>query len=248
MKISKALCLLSPTLWVDKAVSQELFPGLVPEDNPEDPIHIAGIFDTSTYDWGEELFNFTIQGIQNGWFDFLPPMSIPNITYSVDSAMCDETTATRAYWDVRTRNNGRPPHGIVGARCSGASISLARIAGLENVPQISPISTSAKLSDTEEFPFFSRLVAPDDARGEVGALVAMLRSFDWSRVTIIATDTPFATAFTKEFRKIWEGEHDDVTKWTGKVNKPNTIGLNLDGSLDEGSVRQDNLTSSVANS
>jgi ABC-type branched-subunit amino acid transport system substrate-binding protein len=215
----------------------------------DDLIYIAGIFDTSDFYWGEELFEYTIEGIRNGWFnDFWALLQEPNLRYAVADAACKETTAARSYWELRQQNNGRPPHGIVGARCSGASISLARIAGLEGVPQVSPDATSSKLSDNDEFPYFFRLLAPDDARGEVGALMAMMRGLKWDRVTILTTDTQYAKDLTTEFRKLWEGPHNKTInkstgkvisgKWTGDVPYSNTIRLNLDDSVDQDSVRQ----------
>ena len=55
-------------------------------------------------------------------------------------------------------------------------------------------------SDKAEFPYFSRMVSPDDERGQVGALVATMRLFDWDRVTIINTDTVYAKDMAMAFR------------------------------------------------
>jgi len=140
---------------------------------------------------------------------------------------------------MRTVNGNRPPHGIVGARCSGASIQLARIAGLEGVPQLSPASNSARLSDDTEFPFFSRLLAPNDERGEVGALVALLREFGWERIAIISTDTQFSKDLVTEFRRLWAGDHDDASgPWTGSVAYSDTLRIDNDGKLSEESLQQ----------
>jgi Receptor family ligand binding region len=127
-------------------------------------IRLAGIFDTTTFTWGPDIVDATVQFINEGWRDAL----LHNETLIVDlrNSHCDETTAARAYWELRTENGNRPMDGIIGARCSDASITLARISGLEGVPQLSPASNSAKLSDREEFPYFSRLVAPNNQDGE----------------------------------------------------------------------------------
>lgn len=74
-----------------------------------------------------------------------------------------------------------PLHGVIGCRCSGASMAVARIAGLEHVPQISASSTSPKLSNTDDFPYFFRTVAPDGPAGTLGALIQLFREFDWVR-------------------------------------------------------------------
>jgi Receptor family ligand binding region len=107
----------------------------------------------------------------------------------LENSKCSETVAVRRYWAIRTEHSNLPPHGVIGDRCSEATISLARITGLESVPLLSPASTSAKLSSKDEFPFVSRMVAPDNEQGEVGALIALLREAGWEQVTILATDT-----------------------------------------------------------
>jgi len=150
-------------------------------------IYLAGLMDTTAFPWAADIFQFTVEQINNG---FHGNYSVP-VEYDLVHSGCDETTAVQEYWKLRLQNGNRPPDGIIGARCSGASTSIARISGLEQVPQISPASNSAVLSDDRKFPFFSRMVAPDDERGEVGALVALLRHLGWDRLTILATDTQY---------------------------------------------------------
>jgi ABC-type branched-subunit amino acid transport system substrate-binding protein len=155
----------------------------------QESIRIAGIYDLAKFPWGRDIFEFTIEKLRAEY-------GYEDLTYDLADGKCDETSAVRGYWDLRTNNV--PVHGIVGARCSGASVSLARIAGLEQVTQVSPASTSSRLSNKEEFPFFSRMVAPDDSRGEVGALVSTLRWFGWQRVTILSTDTLYAKDYVSQ--------------------------------------------------
>ena len=154
-------------------------------------LYIAGIFDMDSYDWGPDIFQLTVDLIHQGWWDALPSASGGNnnlqLEYSLANSNCDSTNATRAYWKLRTANNHRPMHGIVGARCSGASASLARISEGDGVPQVSPASNAAELSDDVRFPFFSRLVAPTNEYGAVGAFVAMLRAFGWTKITTLGT-------------------------------------------------------------
>lgn len=210
-------------------------------DVDEDPntIHLAGIFDTTTYTWGPDIFNVTVRLINEGRWGVMSPDDGQKLTYTLKNANCDETTAVRAYWDVRTENGNRPPHGLIGARCSGASIQLARISGLEEVPQLSPTSNSARLSDVDEFPFFSRLVAPNNENGEVGALIAMLRFFGWERITILSTDTQFSKDLVTDFRKLWLGEHtDDSGQWRGSIAYSDTIRIDDEGSVDSESIEQ----------
>ena len=80
------------------------------------------------------------------------------------------------------------------------------------------------------------MLAPDDHSGEVGALVAALRMYEWDRISIIATETQYARDWVKEFRSIWEGEQDT---FTGQVAYSTTVRLNsVTHNVDEYSVKQ----------
>ena len=48
----------------------------------------------------------------------------------VVSSNCNSITAAQGFWDA-WRDWGRPLHGVVGARCSSASMAVAQIAGLD---------------------------------------------------------------------------------------------------------------------
>ena len=103
----------------------------------QNDIRILGLFDTQNWEWGEELFNYTMQMINDptdGWHDELS-MNTSFIEYHVRNSACDGSTASKEYWAHRTENGG-PPHGLMGCRCSSSSISSARVASLEGVPQV----------------------------------------------------------------------------------------------------------------
>ena len=113
------------------------------EEQQDDPnvITLAGIFDLTVYDWGRDVFDVTVQLLQQGKWGVLPAgttsTTATRIEYYLQDTQCDEITAIRRYWDVRTENGDRPPQGIVGCRCSGASMGLAKVSGLEQVPHLS---------------------------------------------------------------------------------------------------------------
>ncbi|KAI2502798.1 G-protein coupled receptor [Fragilaria crotonensis] len=203
-------------------------------------VNVAVLFDTAnTFDWARQIIDLTFALINDhtdGWHD-----EIFNdgtiINYSIADPACDETNATRAYWDIRNEWGGIV-HGVVGCRYSGASIAVGRITNLDDVTQISPSSTSPKLGDKDDFPLFSRLVGADDSNGEVGAMIAMLRSFGWDRVTILATDTVYAKDYTTAFEELWKGEHrhDDNEPWTGTIAYSSTITFNAEKKVDADSV------------
>jgi hypothetical protein len=95
------------------------------EDNSTE-VYIAGLIDTESYDWALEIFNFTVSLINNhtdGWNDDIFDDGT-FLKWRVANTGCDASVAAKAYWDLRTENGGVPMHGIVGARCSSASIGL----------------------------------------------------------------------------------------------------------------------------
>ena len=203
-------------------------------------VNIAVLFDTAdTFDWARQIIDFTftlLNDHNDGWHDDIFADGTI-INYRILDPVCDETAAAKAYWDIRNEWDGIV-HGVVGPRCSGASIAVGRITSLDNVPQISPSSTSRKLSDKEDFPLFSRLVGPSSSEGEAGAMVAMLRSFKWDRVTILATDTQYAKDYTTAFEELWKGDHqnDGSETWRGTVAYSSTITFDAKGKVDADSV------------
>ncbi|CAB9502247.1 TCDD-inducible poly [ADP-ribose] polymerase [Seminavis robusta] len=224
-------------------IGSSLSGALAQEDDNDDTIRIACIFDTTGYDWSPDVFEVTFQLINDGWWGILPTSTTTSssnngtsttrtrVTYELMDSNCDAMAATNAYWTMfhNDHNNNdddnhttqqplRRFHGIVGPRCSGAAIALGRFAGLEEIPQISPTTNSAILSDKTQFPLFSRLVPPSDERGHVGALVATLRQFGWDRIGILATDTDYSKQRVRNLRKAWIGSHgNNTTKWVGQV-------------------------------
>uniref|UniRef100_A0A7S2I1X7 Poly [ADP-ribose] polymerase n=1 Tax=Helicotheca tamesis TaxID=374047 RepID=A0A7S2I1X7_9STRA len=192
-------------------------------------VYIAGIFDMLGFDWGQEIFDFTLRLLNDhndGWHDDILNDGT-EIIGTVADAGCDPGMSLPAYWDLKT-NWGQPLHGVIGCRCSGATMAVARVAGLENVPVVSMASSSAQLSDVEDFPSFYRLVGADDARGQVGALVTLLQSFGWDRVSVISTDNQYTKDLAASFGNTW----------TGDIAHQHTVSIKPDGTVDESSVDQ----------
>jgi hypothetical protein len=115
------------------------------EEETNNTLFIAGLFDTIDYDW-IEIFNFTMTLIQerNGWHDDILGDENIKLEWAVADSACDEATALQAYWNMKTAH---VVHGVVGTRCTDSSIATARITGLEDVPQVSPSATALTLSD-----------------------------------------------------------------------------------------------------
>ncbi|KAI2497146.1 hypothetical protein MHU86_17349 [Fragilaria crotonensis] len=210
----------------------------------ESVVHIAVLFDTTElFNWTEQLVDFTFSLINNHtdrWVKEVFPDGIFSdgtiVNYNITNTACNAATAAaEAYWKIRNNWDGIV-HGVVGPRCSGASITVGGITNLENITQVSPSSTSYKLSDKNDFPLFSRLVA-NDTEGQALAMVALLRSFQWDRVSILSTDTQYANDFSTAFEKLWKGMHqvDGSNPWEGKVAYSSTITFDK-GKIDSDSV------------
>ena len=98
----------------------------------------------------------------------------------------------------------------------------------QNILQVLYSATSSKLSDKREYPFVSRLVAPGDANGEVGGMVAMLRGFGWDRISIIATDSTYSKDYVNAFNRLWADY---------EISSSETVVLNDNGTVNEESLR-----------
>ena len=55
-------------------------------------------------------------------------------------------------------------------------------------------ATNPDLSNTEAFPFFSRVAAPDSEQFK--ATKSLLRHFGWTKVVVLNSDTAYATVST----------------------------------------------------
>ncbi|KAM4694288.1 G-protein coupled receptor family C group 6 member A-like [Discoglossus pictus] len=78
---------------------------------------------------------------------------------------------------------------VVGEIYSENSITISRILSLQFIPQISPASTAAVLSDKVKFPSFLRTIPTDIYQTK--AIVKLIKSFEWNWVGIIASDDDY---------------------------------------------------------
>ena len=100
-------------------------------------------------------------------------------------------------------------HVVVGAVRSNCSILAARRFGDAGVPMLSMSSTAAVLSNTTRFPTFFRIPPSDMYQSR--ALAALVARFQWSRVGIIATANPYASALAADFATSVRAQHINVT-------------------------------------
>lgn len=71
-------------------------------------------------------------------------------------------------------------------------------------------------------------------------MVALLRSFGWDQIGILASDKSFSLDWATSLKKLWLGPHNDETGvWDGEVLHTDTISLDSAGKkVDEESIRQ----------
>ena len=94
------------------------------------------------------------------WDSLLPRTQLRFAYYD---SKCDATYGlTGALHLANDAFDGAGVSAIVGAGCSGTSVSAAQVAGASGVPLISPSATSPSLSEGRTFPFFLR-TTPSDA-------------------------------------------------------------------------------------
>jgi len=200
---------------------------------PREAVTIAAILETSApFLWVEELISFTVSLINNhedGWFDDV--LLGTKLEYTLSDAACDHDVAVRAYLNL-TRA-GTAPNAILGARCSSPTMAMASLASAENIALLSPAATNPKLTSNNEADTTSRLVAPDDASGQAGALVSLLRSFGWDRISIVNTDTNYALDFAVELTRAWEGNKDG---FKGEMGPGGTVQVGESGEVDPDSA------------
>ena len=202
----------------------------------ENTVVLAGILDLSDTNWGlwgYHILNLTVQLLNepnNGFHDDVAESGIHIDWVLGKSSECTIVDAIESFVDLFYRN-GQEIHGIIGCGCSRSTMAVAPLAASEGIPLVSPTSTSQKMSDKEDFPLVSRLVGPDNADGQVGALVAAIKLFGWERVTVLATDTQYARDLADAFKGHLESENLSIN-WQGEVGHTALIPIEVNGDID----------------
>ncbi|QQP57591.1 Metabotropic glutamate receptor [Caligus rogercresseyi] len=97
----------------------------------------------------------------------------------------------------RPRNTSRddPPWssdlvvGMIGPQTSAVSVQLANLGRIFKVPQISYLSTSDKLCNAAEFPYFFRTV-PSDVH-QAKAIAELFAEFKWNYASVVHSDSEY---------------------------------------------------------
>ncbi|XP_068613893.1 extracellular calcium-sensing receptor-like [Brachionichthys hirsutus] len=79
--------------------------------------------------------------------------------------------------------------GIVGESGSSPSISMSRVIGPFNIPQVSHFATCACLSDKEQYPNFFRTIPSDNFQAD--AMVKLVKAFGWTWIGAVRSDSDY---------------------------------------------------------
>ncbi|XP_037632099.1 extracellular calcium-sensing receptor-like [Sebastes umbrosus] len=111
---------------------------------------------------------------------------------------------------------------IVGESGSTPSISMSRIIGPFNIPQVSHLATCACLSDKQQYPSFFRTIPSDQFQAD--ALAKLVKHFGWTWIGAVRSDSDYGNngmaSFLDAAQK--EGicvEYSESLHWTNQRSK-----------------------------
>eukprot|EP00163_Fabomonas_tropica_P014677 TRINITY_DN2669_c0_g1_i1.p1 TRINITY_DN2669_c0_g1~~TRINITY_DN2669_c0_g1_i1.p1 ORF type:complete len:1253 (+),score=231.12 TRINITY_DN2669_c0_g1_i1:224-3982(+) len=90
----------------------------------------------------------------------------------------------------------RGAKGLIGAASSAVSASISYLASALKIPQISYSSTSASLSNKNEFPYFLRTVPPDSLQAE--GLIAFIKHMGWKKTSVLGENSIYGQGLVNE--------------------------------------------------
>lgn len=165
--------------------------------SPGGELVIAGLFPyfSAKHLESAEAFLMAVDEINND------TSILPNVTITADwkNALCSGVIGASAAVD-QYLTYGEKIVAILGPACSSASMSVATVTStLYSMPQISHASTSPSLSDTVEYPYFSRAIASDSFAAKVMADVA--KAYGWGRIAVLYSSDEYGSNLAAAFQE-----------------------------------------------
>ncbi|KAL1512389.1 hypothetical protein AB1Y20_005647 [Prymnesium parvum] len=151
-----------------------------------------------------------INNKSDGVGDHLLPHTQLRIAYR-DSKCDSARTLQAALQLVQDTFDGEGVHAIVGAACSGASVTAAQVAEGSRLPIISPTSTSPALSNGRTFPYFLRTV-PTDQFASYGMVSVMRTLWNYSHLALVHSTDAYGQGVGDAF--IQQAESSGLTLLT----------------------------------
>ncbi|KAK6165319.1 hypothetical protein SNE40_022267 [Patella caerulea] len=118
---------------------------------------------------------------------FIPEVNVCQSTCSANASLSQATPR----YDVV---------GVVGSLKSSNSIAAASLLGPVHIPQISYSSTSDQLSNKVLYPYFMRVVPPDEFQAE--AIVSLISQYGWSYISIVYSEGSYGEYGYKNIKKL----------------------------------------------
>uniref|UniRef100_A0A8C4N2M1 Calcium-sensing receptor n=1 Tax=Eptatretus burgeri TaxID=7764 RepID=A0A8C4N2M1_EPTBU len=149
---------------------------------------------------------FAVEQINNNWA-LLPNVTLGYKLSDTCNTICKALEATLAIIIGNFRENhlwGSPTCGgfntlgVVGATGSSASMAVANLLSLFNVPQVSYASSSRLLSNRQQYQTFLRTVPSDDQQS--AALADIVHHFGWTWIGVVSSDDEYGRPGIESFR------------------------------------------------
>ncbi|XP_078023631.1 extracellular calcium-sensing receptor-like [Epinephelus lanceolatus] len=136
----------------------------------------------------EEINNSTelLPGIKLGYQIYDSCASVPvavHVAFQVSSSL------DTVFYPRDNCSHSGMVMGVVAESGSTPSISISRIIGSFNIPQVSHFATCACLSDKQQYPTFSRTIPSDQFQAD--ALAKLVKHFGWTWIGAVRSDSDY---------------------------------------------------------
>ena len=139
-----------------------------------------------------------VQHVREGKGSIVPGLAELTANINLTATMYD--SGYRVSPGIRAYRKSAEDGGLalVGAARSAVSLPLAQLAAIDHIPQCSYWSSSPTLSDSMQYPYFSRTY-PSDAITTI-ALTRLIANFGWKNIGVIHVNDDYANAYARGMR------------------------------------------------